>query len=240
MDLALWLKVLLRERARVRLLRDVVAATAVVLFLGNCFQVRRFEYLSFEELAGVRVSAAARIAHDDLYFGPWVATEYFLSRAHYELRLRIDETVTFPHVSVELTGAPEGMWIHPRLVSSEADGTLGRIGFSSPCGTISSPKPLNAAGAPTGSRQYTLLWRRCADRRDPDEFVMVFDVVAASGETIEERLPFELKTRGFFLQRALLSGGILQWRAPIQKTTLARGGHSVLTALRVLFGTSVL
>ena len=223
-----------------RTLCRLLGATAIALLLGNVLQVRRFEYLSFEGLADETSRSTAPATHSDLYLGPKIVTEYALARADYKLRIEVDERVAVPHASVELVGARAGKSIRPRLASPASE-VRGVSGPRLPCGTIASPQRLDANGLPVGSTRYTFVWSQCDDAASPDELALVFDVIGAQGLMIEERVPFELRTRGFFVQRVWFGGGILQWGKPIRESMqrVSGGGWGVVHFLELVLAPRV-
>lgn len=226
------------KRPYFHFLGSLFGAVAVVALLGNLAQIRRFEYLSFEGLADARVISTARVEHDGLYLGPTVATEYALSRDGYQLRVTVDEQVLFAHATVELVGAPEGTLLEPRAGHPQR-APAASTRFLSPCGTVATPQRLSSDATPMGSTAYTMLWIGCADSVAPGRAVLAFDVVAPAAEPVHENLPFEVKTRGFFVRGARFDGGILQWGAPIGDTTVRYGGSGFAVLLRLLFSSPV-
>ena len=232
--------VALRRRRAMRTLCRLLGAAAIALLLGNVLQVRRFEYLSFEEVAEDKVQFTAPVTRSDLYLGPTIVTEYAVSRKDYELRIEVDERVAVPHASVELVGARKGMFLHPRLAGPDSE-LRGATRSGLACGTVASPQRLDAKGLPVGSTRYTFVWSRCDEAASSQRLAMAFDVVGPEGLVIQERIPFELGTRGFLVQRVWFGGGILQWGKPIGESTqrVSGGGRGLLNALKLLLAPKV-
>ena len=211
-----------------------LCSMAIVLVLGNVVQVRRFEYASLDPIVDAQIVGTSQAAASDLYLAPEIVTEYAIVRQHYEIRLKVDRMVAFPHASVEVTGLPGGSSVRPRMTSlgqgQETDGS-GPAG----CGEVIGQQAVSPNGEQGTSNNFTVLWNGCSATDNP---TAVFDVLMPSGVVVQERLPLRFNSGGFFLQRHWFGGGVLRWGAPlwVNSQKPEGGGFGALAVLRLFFG----
>ena len=222
----------LRERVRGSFFRWVLSV-AIVLIMGNVLQVRRFEYLSFETVVGAEAIGQARSTSSRLYFGPAMVTEYLIVRDDFAIRLHVDPKVMFPHVTVQVEGlagrASLGTLVAASVEAWDAKG--GQV----ECGELMGQRRVAEDGTETPSTSFTFLWGRCGKT---NEAVMAFDVIGPTGVVVQERLPFRIDTKGFFMEHSWFGGGVLGWGTPIQENrqSVREGGRGGRAVFRLMLG----
>ena len=172
-----------------------MAAFVSLSLVAGCGEFHRYEYISFEETPAAVVQLMAPAEFEGLFFGPTIPVEYLIKRDGYALRILIDERTSTTNATVELAEASG----HKLVLRLWERGV--RPGAMQPCGSIdTSLYPITRHGGINTPTRFTFLWIVC-NEIDPDELVIPFDVVDASGGVTEKNLRFKLKYEGFYFLR---------------------------------------
>ena len=208
-------------------------AFVIVLVIGNLLQVRRFEYISFETIADAELIGRAPATNERLHFGATMVTEYLIARKDFAIRLHVDPKVMFPHVMVEVGGTSGGS--SPMVLASGSVKTWSATGRETGCGEVVGQRSVAEDGSELPSRRVTFHWDRCGETRGA---TLEFDVLSPLGAVTRERLPFEVKNRGFLLEHSWFGGGVLGWGAPIRENRqgVGEGGRGAPAVVRLMLG----
>lgn len=162
----------------------VLLVSTLLISTGGCVDTMQYRYISLLDVEGIRVTKQERpnLKHFHLMESTF-PIDYELSRSAYQLRFRVATDDFAPHIWIEATD-PSGA----RLLVKPRSDRLPTGQRSHPCGAYSTTKP---------SLELRFAWLRCGTDAAPEERVIAFDVVDASGATLgEEDLRFALVENG--------------------------------------------